>query len=276
MMKINRKWFAAACSAVSLCLPIVAEAHSHESSISNQEIFKSGDWTKIQAALDAELKEHPQNTALKALAQNVKKIIQREKIFEKEQNPDLAGKMSKSLRSFYYRFGMWNAAEKLDLRMCELKPGKHNALLLGQTQLNAGRNKEALTTLSACKWDASERAGKLCTALALARNGQVTQSREILGQFKVDELKPQERMIHTMAVARLGDADAASAGIEKLLANAPGKETAGLRVAFSGEDFASLLKNEKYQTALRTQSKAGSDCGGCPNRGTSHCGGSCK
>ncbi len=256
-MKIKKNLIALCCAAL-LGAPGVIAAESA---------------TAVFAAADAAAKANPEDSALAKQRMELRKVMQREKLFYQEENPELAAKLARQLRRFYYGRQMWNAAEQLDRRMMLLQPGNAATENLGETLLAAGRNQEAVELLAPVAWTAEERTGKLHTALAFARQGDVVKAEAYLADVSDGNLTARECYLATSVAARLGKVAVAAAGVVQLLSAAPAKESEMLRNMLVSGDFVPVSNAPEYQEALKTESKAGHGCGGCPNRGTSRCGG---
>lgn len=228
---------------------------------------------EFRAAIETELAQKPQNAALQKQLLEVKSMQRRAEMFARENNPEMAAKLGSVLRRFYYRHQMFAAAEQIDRRLLAMKPDHSRTFALGETLLNSNKNQEAAELLRHCNWREDERTGKLLTALAAARINDPETTRRLLAEIPDERCTPQERLLAVTAAARIGDVQRAAAGVARILKEAPARENDALRKYFSGADFAELLPNPAFQTALQTRSSAKKhdSCAGCPNRGTSRC-----
>ncbi len=228
---------------------------------------------ELQAATALELQQRPDDRELQKLAAEIQKNRQREQMFAAETNPEMLEKIGAALRQFYLRHGLHAQAEAAARKVYDAKPSDRNALPLAESLLDAGKNREAAELIAARAPDDENRGLLLYAALAFARAGEAEPARQYLDRVGFDHCSPQELMLYAMTAARLGDAAMAAPAVAKMLLNAPAKETAMLREYFRTGDFAEVCDAAVFQEALATESQAGDGCGGCPNRGTSRCGG---
>ncbi len=276
-MKWNRKKFAVAALLLALAIPGMALGHGTQAKAPDFRTLCTGkSLDEAAAAVDAELREHPDDAALKKFALELKKNGRRAQLFEQEQNPEMAAKTGKLLRQFFYRNDMLAEAEKVDRQLFKLNPDIANGVSLAETLLNRNRDREAAELLLSLKPAEADREANLLAALALARTGDVAESQEYLARTPFESCKPQELMIYARIAALHDDAAQAAAAVARILENAPAKESRALQAYFQDDDFRHVLPDAAYQAALQTESKAGDSCAGCPNSGTSRCdGGDC-
>ncbi len=270
-MKLNKKIMTAACSLLAVFFPLAGSAHPESEDVG--KIFQSGDLEQILTTANAELQKNPDDEKLKKLTAEISKTIQREKMFAQESNPELLEKIAKTLRAFYYRHNLLKQAEKVDRTVYEKKPDNATALRLAETLLKEQKNREAADLLASRTLTEKDRTARLYAALAFAKLGEAEKAGKYLEQMSFDSYTPRELLIYALANASLGNAEAAAAGVKKILENAPAKETKKLREYFQGADFAKVSSNQAFQAALTTEGKPGNTCAGCPSRGTSSCGG---
>lgn len=261
--------------AAACCTPAGAETAS-QAFARGQKLLAGGDLdaaTRAFAAAASADRENVQYTQQYGLVRQVGMIRSR---METEPDPQRWRTMAAALRAFYVQQGLYPAALDVDRRAYAKLRDAASALNLAETALAMKLDAEASETLQSLDTAQRTPAVDALLGVALARQGEVAQARELAAKIVVpDDASPNT----TFSVARLhaatGNTAAATAMLTRSLESVPPSRLAAFRSsARRCTEFQPLADTPGFAAALAVESKVaesacsgGSSCAGCPMRG---------
>lgn len=234
--------------------------------------LRKGELDKALTMFESEIKASPDEPRLKQHYAELKTHLRREKMFAAEQNPEMKTRIGRQLRRFYYKYGMFGKAEQTDRAVYAADASEANAVSLGVTLLNTGKNQDALELFRKLNPDKAKPGVVLCAALAEARTGNREQSVKLLSRFTVDKMDVNSLQLYARCAALNGDAEGTAAAVRRILEQTKAKQHPSLKKhLFSTPDFRKAAEQESFKAALDTKSKVKDKCDNCPNKGTEKC-----
>jgi tetratricopeptide (TPR) repeat protein len=222
------------------------------------------------ARMDQDKQEYLQHYAM------VRQVIALRQRLDVERDDARWEYFARGLRSFYISNGLLNEALSLDERMHARLNTTTSAKLLAETQLALNMNEEAAKTLADLAPEKQTSDTRALQGLALARQGEVEQARQIVAAIDLAE-DAGPGTIYSLArlKAAIGDTEQALALLARCFESlAPSRHEAFKDHARKSPEFAGLVSTETFVKVLQTESKVpeskcsgGSRCAGCPMRG---------
>ena len=234
--------------------------------------LRKGDLETALTLFESEIKASPDEPRLKQHYAELKTHLRREKMFAAEQNPEMKTRIGRQLRRFYYKYGMFGKAEQTDRAVYAADASEANAVSLGVTLLNTGKNQEAAELFRKVNLDKAKPGVVLCAALAEARTGSKGNSVKLLSRFSVEKMDANSLQLYARCAALNGDAAGTAAAVRRILEQTKAKQHPSLKKhLFSTPDFRNVAEQESFKAALNTESKVKDNCDTCPKRGTAEC-----
>ncbi|MBN1852081.1 MAG: hypothetical protein JW829_05125 [Pirellulales bacterium] len=195
---------------------------------------------------------------------------------DKEQDAQKWQQSAQALHSFYISKAIYSEA----LAIAEKIHAKSNTALsaaqLAETQLTMGKNEEATRTLAELDPEKAIPATKALHAIALARQGQLQEARQI-GAGITGTIPNDLGTLYSLARmhAAFGNDGKALTMLADCFAAIPPSRLDNLKQhAKQSPDFVHLAGTPGFAKTLKTESKVaeskcsgGSSCAGCPMRG---------
>lgn len=268
---------------VLLALLVLASPVLADEVVGAKALYEKGEALLDQAkfedaaeAFKAAAKADPENKVYRGRAIILVRVLRARKYVAESAVDAKWERVAQSLHVFYLREGLSGEAVTLDRRMYTERPGPVSAALLSEALLDAGKNEEALTHVSALPADQKDVQNRVYEGIALARLEKADQAKKLYEGLDLAKIEPGVLYDVARLQALLGDQKAALATLAKCFEGLTEKSQKAFRtMAERCADFDVFGGSEAFTAALNTKSKveesscSGSTegCGSCPNRG---------
>jgi hypothetical protein len=264
-------------TAAILAISAIAHAETAAESFANGEkLLAKGEFEAalqsyaVAARTDRNKQEYMQHYAM------VRRIVDLRSRLDAEPKLQEWEYMARALRSFYVSERIYPELLKLDQAIHAKLSSAESAAFLAETQLAMNQNAAAVQALSALEPGKTTAMSQLLLGIALVRNGQADQAKQIAEKFSLPSgASPGV----TYAAARLHAAVGNSARAMELLracfeGTLPSQLDGFKFHAKTCPEFAAVVSTPEFAGVMKTESKVpeskcsgGSSCAGCPMRG---------
>jgi len=244
-----------------------------------EKLLQNGDFNGALQAFGEAVKTDRENADYRTEYLILRRVIKAREGLAAEENVDKWEASAKSLRRYYYQHNLYAEALKIDTQMYDKKKTEENAVLLAESQIENGADKEALELLQAQDAGKIGAAGRVLLALASGRTGNAPAALSALKACDYKDATGDVYFLSARAKALAGDQDSAAADLVKAFEMTPPSRLKDVKAAAQVcADLQSIQETDAYKKALQTDSKisesgcsGGSSCGSCQNKAT--CGG---
>jgi tetratricopeptide (TPR) repeat protein len=242
-----------------------------------EALLKKGEFDLALKAFALAAKDDLDNDQYRGQYMLVRRVIKMRKAVAREKNPQKWWQTAVALRSFYYKYDLYEEILALALQMHERKKTPESATVLADAYLALNRNADAEKAMVGVQ--AKDRApqAQALLGIAQARQGKVEAAKGVLDGIEIPE-GSGPRFLLDMARLRLlcGDQAGCLATLTTTFESTTPSALPTLKTfAKSLPDFASLAKSEQFAKVMKTESKVpesscsgGSSCSSCANRGS--------
>ncbi|AQQ71073.1 Flp pilus assembly protein TadD [Limihaloglobus sulfuriphilus] len=243
------------------------------------EQMKQGDFDGAMKSFASAAKLDREQTKYREMYSLVRRIIKTRNVMETEANLAKWKQYAAGLRNFYYSYRLWDQAYELDKELFAKESTDENRLMLVESMVAAGKNKEALAELDKLAEEKVDNEAKLYRAMALGSSGEKDAAAAILKDIKIADDAPNGMKYYaSRANMVIGDKEHAYEYLKKTLEGVPPSAIENFRLTVkSAPEFAQVTDSEEFTAVLNTESKisesscsGGGDCGSC--RLSSSCG----
>jgi tetratricopeptide (TPR) repeat protein len=236
------------------------------------EMMKQGDFDTAMKSFAAAAKLDREQVKYREMYSLVRRIVKTRNVMETEANLAKWKQYAEGLRNFYYTYRLWDQAYELDKQLFAKESTDENRLLLVESMVAAGKNKEALAELDKLAQEKVDTEAKLYRAMALGSSGEKEAAAAIMKDIKIADDAPNGmRYYASRASMVIGDKEHAYEYLRKTLEAIPPSAIENFRVSVkTAPEFAQVAGSDEFAAVLSTESKisesscsGGSDCGSC-------------
>jgi len=263
--------------ATVVLLPALAVAGPADDAMQRgEQLLSQGKFREALSAYATAVQADRENRENVSRYMMLRRVVQLRQQFQQETNDARLAYLARALRQFYMSHDLHEEALALDKRVHRQLRDTRSALALADTQLEMGRNSEALATLSDLPNEQQNTSTRALRAIALSRLGKKEEAKRVADDV---ELAEGSGLGITYAVARMhaatGQPEKAVGALSRFFESVPPSQQPAFReVARNCPEFGELTRDTAFQTALETESKVsesecsgGKSCAGCPMRG---------
>ena len=261
---------------VLVCSSVVQSAAGDKAFVDGNSLLAKGD---LNGALQAYASAVQADRANQQYSQQyllLRQVIQLQNRLAGTTNGSQRVQLCQALRAFYGSHGLHDQALVMDQELFRrLKTGAA-AVQLAETHLALDQTDAAVSVLSGLDAKQTTDATQAMLALALARQGQMSEAQRIAASIAVPaNAGPDTLYAIARMHAALGNDQAALSTLRRCLESVPPSRLSDWKSrAKQCADFASLTASTGFQEVLQTSSKVvesacsgGSSCATCPMRG---------
>jgi tetratricopeptide (TPR) repeat protein len=207
----------------------------------------------------------------------VRQMLRAQRALATMEDSDRWVQLAQALRSLYDRYRMHGDRLALDLKLHERLGTPASAANLARSQLQLGKNQEALTLLRGLEAAKADAAITTLLGVAHARLGQTEEALSLLGATPVTaDADPGVLYDRARLCSLLGKPQAANTCLTRLLEATPPTELGATRARIEQDpDLTTAREAPGFAQTLATESKvqqsgcsSGRSCGGCSMRGS--------
>ncbi len=245
--------------------------------------LSKGEFQAALEALKAATKADPENSEYFQEYTLLRRVMNIREQVKDETDAETWQKMSRALFNYYHQHKIEQEALTTARALYEKAASADSAALLADAQLEAGDNAAAATLLGGLDEGQRSVQTDVLHGIALARLNKVAEAKAVAA--KVELPSDAEGPLYFNAArlyALVGDAEKAVAALTSALESTPPNQLDAVKSeAKASHDLASLSASPAFTSALEAKSKAtaggcGKDCGKCPSKGKTGCGGEQK
>ena len=240
---------------------------------------------EFQAALEAfkaATKADPENNEFFQEYTLLRRVMNIREQVKEETDAETWQKMSRALYNYYRQHKIEQEALATARALHEKAASADSVALLADAQLEAGENMAAAALLAGLDEGKRSPQTDVLHGIALARLDKTDEAKAVAAKL---ELPSDAEGALFLDAARLyalvGDAERATAALKSALEVTPPNQLDAVKAeAKESSDLASLAASPAFAKALEAKSKVatgcGKDCGKCPSKAKSGCGGEQK
>lgn len=255
--------------ALCLALPVVAFASegSEKAAASFDRgltVLSQGDFDSALAAFTEAAKSDPENQNYRQHVALVSRVKQVRGMLDKEQDPQKWAQIAKSLRSFYSDFDVYGEALKLDTKRHTKLCTPETGVDLAESQLELGRNAEAVKVLASLGAKTPPR-GKLLNGIALARMGDLEAAKKIAKESGVPVTEDLQQVFDAACLnALVGNTAMAADQLTLVFEKTPAGRLDRVKAYAKQRADLAKLKGAEFEKVWAVASKVeSSGCAGC-------------
>jgi hypothetical protein len=234
------------------------------------ELAKATDLFLQASKADPDSKSYREHAALLRRVQQVRLVL------EREQDAGKWEQAARSLRAFYYDFGVYGEALALDRERHEKQGSPELALDLAESQLEMGLAAQAEKLLGSLAESQRHARRDLLLGIALARQGREQEAARCAerAQIAKEEANAQLLLERACLDSLLGEPTRAAVYLVRSFELTPPSRLDKRKAYAKGRaDLAALWESPAAEMVWKTESKvaesscsSGSSCGKCPKR----------
>lgn len=256
---------------VLVAMPALAEP-ADEAFAAGKALLATADFDGALEAFRTAAKTDPENREYTQQYAMLRQVIGMRGDCAKERDAERWLKMAGALRTFYHDHHLYAEALPLDQERHRRHRSAESAVLLAETQLALGMHSEAVELLSGLTKEQTSPRTRVLHGLALARLGQIDEAKtlaEEAGQA-TDDAGPRYFYDLARLQALAGDSKGAFQALTRSFELTPPSQLDAFKVEVHGcKDFNALVSTADFAKALETASKVKeSECSkgsGCGN-----------
>jgi tetratricopeptide (TPR) repeat protein len=232
----------------------------------------------LKAYSDAVAKD-PDNQEYKAEHQILTRIENMRKKLSEEKDLKRWEAMLRGIHSYYCNNKLFQQAKELDQQLHRRKQNEASAVMLAETQLELGENKEVEQLLKVYIRNGASDYCRMLYGIALAREGKHGDAKALLKEKPVAmDARLGDRFQCARLYAVLGEEQEVMRRLTNVFESIPPSQLNKIKTYVRDTaDFAPYVSTSQFATVLKTESKVaeskcsgGSSCGSCPS--ASSCG----
>ncbi|MBN2561871.1 MAG: hypothetical protein JXQ75_13170 [Phycisphaerae bacterium] len=245
---------------VSLATPALAgSAEAAAKSFAAGKAFLSkADFDGAMGAFKAAAKADPGNQEYAQQYAMLRQVIRMRGDCRKEQDAERWLKMAGALRTFYHDHRLYSESLPLDAERHRRHRSSESAVLLAETQLALGMNSEAAEMLSVLTKEQTSPRARVLHGLALARLGRIDEAKKLAEEPRQapDDVGPRYFYDLARLQALTRDSKSACEALTRSFELTPPSQLDAFKAeAKEHQDFGALVGTARFAKVLETASK---------------------
>ncbi len=247
-----------ACTAVfATCSAVQAEDRPEQTFHRGNTLLQKGDFEGALEAFTTAAKADPDNDEYRQQAALVRRVIALRDRLDKEEDAELWVRMATSLHGFYHQRKVYSEALTLDQRIHARLNNGDSAAMLARTQLALSKDSAAASLLRDVQPDQVTPEIKALYGIALARQGQAEAASALAESVELPK-DPDPQLLFDLACLRasVGDTKEALPLLQRSFELTPPSRLASAKTAAREcPDLVTLKDGEAFAAVLETESQ---------------------